>query len=153
MKQQVETLTIHAVPCDTPDMHIRSSSVVVALVCALIAGCAATPADVDEDQVAQGVTSTAAFVLTVSGFEAGIRVTTTGVNDLCPADEQCQFAFIGGSTLTIVPTATRQLADCLQFAGWQGACAGQGTTCTVVINSDLSVSENFWTRIGGCIPK
>jgi hypothetical protein len=134
-------------------MRILSSGVIVALACALVAGCAATPTGADEDQVAQGVTSTAAFVLTVSGFEAGIRVTTTGVNDLCPADSQCQFAFIGGSTLTISPTGTRQLADCLQFAGWQGACAGQGTTCTVVINSDLSVSEHFWTRIGGCIPK
>lgn len=134
-------------------MRIRSYGVIVMLACAAVAGCTATPPDLDEDQVAQGLTNTAAFVLTVSGFEAGIRVTTTGVNDVCPADSQCQFAFIGGSTLTISPTATKQLADCLQFAGWKGACAGQGTTCTVVINSDLSVSENFWTRIGGCVPK
>jgi hypothetical protein len=134
-------------------MRIRSYGVVVVLACAAVAGCAATPTDIAEDQVAQGLTNTAAFVLTVSGFEAGIRVTTTGVNDLCSADSQCQFAFLGGSTLTISPTGTKQLADCLQFAGWQGACAGQGTTCTVVINSDLSVSEHFWTRISGCIPK
>lgn len=134
-------------------MRIRTCGMIVVLVCAAVAGCAATPTDADEDQVAQGISSAAAFVLTVSGFEAGIRVTTTGVTDTCPADQQCQFGFIGGSTLTIRPTSTQQQADCLQFAGWQGACAGQGTTCTVVINSDLSVSERFWTRIGGCIPK
>jgi hypothetical protein len=134
-------------------MRIRSCSVIVMLVCAAVAGCAVIPTDADEDQVAQSITPSAAFVLTVSGFEAAIRVTTTGITDTCPADEQCQFAFVEGSTLTIKPTATQQRADCLQFAGWQGACAGQGTTCTVVINSDLSVSERFWTRIGGCIPK
>jgi len=134
-------------------MRIRSCGLMVVLLCAAVAGCAATPTGADEGQDVQGITSAAAFVLTVSGFEAGIRVTTTGVTDTCEADSQCQFAFLGGSTLTIKPTSTQQRADCLQFAGWQGACAGQGTTCTVVINSDLSVSENFWTRIGGCIPK
>ena len=134
-------------------MRIRSCSGVFVLACVVVAGCAATPADSDEGQIIQGVANTAAFVLTVSGFEANISVTTTGVNDTCPADSQCQFGFVGGSTLTIKPTSTKQLADCLQFAGWNGACAGQGTTCTVVINSDLSVSEHFWTRIGGCIPK
>lgn len=133
-------------------MRIRSYGVIVVLACALVAGCAAAP-DADESELTQGLGTRTAFVLTVSGFEADIRVTTAGVNDLCPADSQCQFAFIGGSTLTISPTATRQLADCLQFAGWNGACAGQGTTCTVVINSDISVSEKFWTRIGGCVPK
>lgn len=134
-------------------MRIRSSGLIAVLVCAAVAGCAATPTDANEDQVAQGITANAAFVLTVSGFEAGIRVTTTGVSDLCDADAQCQFAFLGGSTLTIMPVATQQRVDCLQFAGWQGACTGQGTTCTVVINSDISVSERFWTRISGCIPK
>lgn len=133
-------------------MRIRSYGVIVVLACASVAGCAAAP-DADEGELTQGLTTAATAVLTVSGFEADIRVTTTNVNDLCPADSQCQFAFIAGSTLTIAPTATRQLADCLQFSAWQGACAGQGTTCTVVISSDISVSEKFWTRISGCVPK
>lgn len=134
-------------------MRIRSCGVIVALICAAVAGCAATPTDIAEDQVAQDLTTTAAFVLTVSGEEADVRVTTTNVSDTCNADAECQFAFLGGSTLKISPTKTKNLIDCLQFAGWNGACAGQGTTCTVVINSDISVGQNFWTRISGCVPR
>ena len=126
---------------------------IVGLACAVVSGCAATPTNLDEDQVAQGLTATAAFVLTVSGEEAGVRVTTTNITDTCPADAECQFAFVGGSTLKIAPTTTKNLIDCLQFAGWTGPCAGQGTICTVAINSDISVGENFWTRISGCVPR
>jgi hypothetical protein len=127
--------------------------VISALFGVVFAGCAATPSDIDEAQEVQGVISASAFVLSVSGEEAPIRVTTTNVTDTCPAFASCQFAFLGGSTLTIKPTSTRNLIDCLQFAGWTGACAGQGSTCTVVINSDITVGENFWTRILGCVPK
>jgi hypothetical protein len=119
----------------------------------MVAGCATTPSDLDQAQAVQSVTNTAAFTLTISGEEAAIRITTTNVSDTCPADEQCQFGFVGGSVLTIKPAMTRNLVDCLQFAGWTGACAGQGSTCTVTINSDITVDENFWTRIGGCIPR
>jgi hypothetical protein len=135
-------------------MRISSCGVIFALACAAVAGCAATPTDADEDQVTQGITNTAAFTLTVSGnFFAGTSVTTTNVNDLCPSGSQCQFGFIGGSTLTIRPTETQDLIDCLRFSGWQGACAGQGSTCTVVINSNISVSQSRWTKISGCVPK
>jgi hypothetical protein len=134
-------------------MRIQSCSVIFALIGAMVAGCAATPSDIDEGQDVQSVTNTSAFTLTISGEEAAIKVTTTNVSDTCPADSQCQFGFIGGSVLTIKPTTTRNLVDCLQFAGWTGACAGQGSTCTVTINSDLTVGENFWTHISGCIPR
>jgi hypothetical protein len=134
-------------------MHIGSYGVISALFCVAFAGCAATPSDIDEAQAVQSVTSTSAFALTISGEEEPIKITTTNVSDTCPADSQCQFGFIGGSTLTIKPTFTRNTVDCLQFAGWTGACAGQGSTCTVVINSDITVGENFWTRILGCVPK
>jgi hypothetical protein len=134
-------------------MRIGSCGVISGLFCVVVAGCSATPSDVDEGQDVQSVVTTSAFVLTVSGEEAAIRVTTTNVSDLCPAFSQCPFAFLGGSTLTIKPTSTRNLIDCLQFAGWTGACAGQGSTCTVTINSDITVGEHFWTRILGCVPK
>jgi hypothetical protein len=134
-------------------MHIQSCSAVFVLIGAMVAGCAATPSDIDEGQDVQSVTSTSAFVLTVSGEEAAVRVTTTNVSDTCHADAECQFAFLGGSTLKINPTATKNLIDCLQFAGWTGPCAGQGSICTVVINSDISVGENFWTHLSGCVPK
>jgi hypothetical protein len=40
----------------------------------------------------------------------------------------------------------------MMFSSWQGACAGQGATCHLVVNSDLWSSAE-WTRIGDCIPK
>src|SRR5678815_650895 len=113
-------------PCETTCMRIGSYGVISGLFCVVFAGCAATPSDIDEAQDVQSVTSASAFVLTVSGEEEPIRVTTTNVSDLCPAFSSCQFAFLGGLTLTIKPTTTRNLIDCLQFAGWTGACAGQG---------------------------
>lgn len=126
------------------------------MICAAVAGCAVTPDDAGEGQAVQGITSASAFVLTVSGTEeAGITVTTTGVTDTCAEFATCQFAFIAGSTLTIKPTTTRNTIDCLQFAGWLDACAGQPSTCTLVINSDLAVDEHLWTRISPslCTPK
>lgn len=119
----------------------------------MVAGCATAPSDLDEAQADQSIKNTAAFTLSISGEEAAIRITTTNVSDTCPRDDSCQFGFIGGSVLTIRPTSTQNTIDCLRFNGWTGACAGQGSTCTVTINSDLTVGENFWTRISGCIPK
>jgi hypothetical protein len=134
-------------------MRIGPWGVLSAMICAAVAGCGVTPEDAGEGQAVQGITSSSAFVLTVSGEESPISVTTTGVSDTCPEFGQCQFAFIAGSTLTIKPVMNRNTIDCLQFAGWMGACAGQGSTCTVVINSDLTATENGWTRILGCTPK
>lgn len=134
-------------------MRICSYGVISALFCVAFAGCAAAPSDIGEGQDVQSVTNFSAFALTISGEEAAIRITTTNVSDTCPADDQCQFGFIGGSVLTIRPTSTQNTIDCLRFNGWTGACAGQGSTCTVTINSDLTVGQNFWTRISGCIPK
>lgn len=134
-------------------MHIQSWSAVFALTAAMVAGCAATPSDLDEAQADQSIKNTSAFTLTISGEESPIKITTTNVSDTCPADSQCQFGFVGGSVLTIKPQSTQNLVDCLRFNGWTGACAGQGSTCTVTINSDITVDENFWTRISGCIPR
>ena len=119
----------------------------------MLAGCAATPSDLDEAQAAQSITSFSSFTLTISGEEEPINISTTNVFATCPGDSQCQFGFIGGSVLTIKPLLTKQIADCLQFAGWTGACAGQGSTCTVTINSDLTVGQRPWTHIGGCVPR
>lgn len=134
-------------------MRIGSYGMISAVFCGVVAGCAATPSDIDEAQEVQSVSIASAFTLSISGDEAAIRITTTNVTDTCPVFQSCQFAFVGGSTLTIKPTSTRNLVDCVQFAGWTGACAGQGSTCTVVINSDITVGQNFWTHISGCIPK
>jgi len=51
---------------------------------------------------------------------------------------QCAALYAGGTsiTLTATPSGTSQ------FTGWSGACAGTGT-CTVTMNSDVSVTANF----------
>lgn len=123
------------------------------LICAAVAGCATPTSDGEGQAVQSAITPASSFVLTVSDQDGGVSVTTTNVSDTCASFDTCQFAFIGGSTLTIKVTPTRILADCLQFAGWDGACAGQGSTCTVVINSDISTSQNPWVSIPGCVPR
>jgi hypothetical protein len=57
-----------------------------------------------------------------------------------------------GSALTLSLTATQNRVDCLGFAGWNGACAGQGATCSLVLNGNLSTSVR-WGRLGGCVPR
>jgi hypothetical protein len=52
-----------------------------------------------------------------------------------------------------ISTNPQNRIDCLAFSGWSGACAGQGATCTVVINSDLTTGAEFGTVIRGCVPK
>lgn len=92
-----------------------------------------------------------AFTMSVDTLENNITVTSSRGVDTCDLGS-CDYAYTGGASLTIRVTPIRNLADCLGFAGWQGACAGQGATCSLTINSNLSTSA-IWTRIGGCIPR
>jgi hypothetical protein len=125
-------------------------------IAAAVAGCAVAATNSDEGQDTQAAVvaqSFPTFVLTVSGFEAGIHVTSTGISDSCPADSTCDFPFFAGTAVSISPDFTKDTVDCLQFANWQEACAGQRNPCNLVINSDLSVSEKLWVRLSGCIPQ
>jgi hypothetical protein len=92
-----------------------------------------------------------AFTISVGTLENRITVSSSRGIDTCDLGS-CDFAYAGGVSLTIRVTPTQNLADCLTFAGWHGACAGQGATCTLTINSNLSTST-MWTRLGGCIPR
>jgi hypothetical protein len=91
------------------------------------------------------------FTLSVSSIESHIDVSSPGRFDSCPISS-CSFGYLGGSALTISLASTTDLADCLQFSSWVGACAGQGATCSLTINSNLSTSAH-WTRINGCTPR
>jgi hypothetical protein len=92
-----------------------------------------------------------AFTIGVDTVENTITVSSSRGVDSCDLGS-CDFAYAGGTSLTIRLSPTKNLADCLQFSGWQGACAGQGATCNLTISSNLSTRAN-WTRIGGCIPR
>lgn len=134
-------------------MCSRSLSLSLAVVAfgAIIGGCAVTDSDTEGQSAEAAVTPAAsAFVLTVSGIE-GEDVASPGRFDTC-TNGRCQFAYLAGTALTITPDGANATADCLRFASWGGACAGQGPTCNLVINSDLSVNSR-WTRIPGCVPQ
>jgi hypothetical protein len=92
-----------------------------------------------------------AFTISLDSLDSGITVSSTRGVDNCDSGF-CDLAYTGGASLTIHLTSTRNTADCLMFSSWQGACAGQGATCNLVINSNLSSSAK-WTRISGCVPK
>jgi hypothetical protein len=125
------------------------------LIGAAVEGCAVTDSDSGPDHVAEvgtSITNLSAFVLTVTSGENPITVSSPGLGDnICPAFESRNFAYVGGSSLTIktFPTNT---PDCEQFLRWDGACAGQGHQCSLVINSNLSTTSVFGP-IRGCIPK
>ena len=92
------------------------------------------------------------FTLSVSSIESGVDISSPGRFDACPDPASCSFGYLGGSALTISLTSTTNIADCLRFSSWVGACAGQGSTCSLTINSNLSTSAH-WTRINGCTPR
>lgn len=130
-------------------MHLNSIGLAIVLLGATV-GCTTTAADIDESQTDEisAVPQVSAFVLTISGIETE-DVMSPGHDDTCPGGA-CNFAYIGGTALTITAEGSR--ADCLQFVAWRGACAGQGATCRLVINSNLSVGTQ-WGRISGCVPE
>jgi len=111
-----------------------------------------TDSDTEASQTAEIVTpSVSAFVLTVGSDENSITVTSSAPTNTCPAFATCNFAYLQGTALTI-KTPLKNLPDCEIFNHWDGACAGQGATCSVVINSDISTNA-FFGPLSGCIPK
>jgi hypothetical protein len=92
-----------------------------------------------------------AFTIGLGSLESGITVTSSRGVENCDSGS-CDLAFAGGSSLTVHLTSTSNTADCLMFSSWLGACAGQGATCSLVINSNLSASAR-WTRISNCVPR
>jgi hypothetical protein len=136
-------------------MRLSSFSLVLVLTGAALEGCAMTDSDTERDHAAEIGASTinlSAFVLTVTSGENPITISSVGLGDnICPAFESRNFAYVGGTSLT-VKTFPTNTPDCEQFIRWDGACAGQGHQCSLVINSNLSTTSVFGP-IQGCIPK
>lgn len=136
-------------------MRLGSFNLVLALIGATSGGCAITDDDAEGSQAAEvgaAMTNVSAFVLTVSSEENDVVVSSPGHVDTCPGVGTCNFAYIGGTSLTI-KTAKNNVIDCALFSHWDGACAGQSATCNLVINSNLSTSAIFQFGIPGCTPK
>jgi hypothetical protein len=134
---------------------MRISSLGIILISmAAISGCVAADGASDESKTEQASTirpDNSAFVINVGTDENPVKVSSPGTTTNTCGDS-CTYAYIAGSTLTIT-TRAQNTIDCVAFSGWSGACAGQGTTCTVTLNSDLSTFASFDTTIRGCIPK
>src|SRR5580765_2912155 len=114
--------------------NVMNPMVVYAIVLSTaMIGCAVTDNDTEDTQgIKAGIAPDAVtFVLTVGGQgEAGTQITADNISAHCPAGGICNFPFFPGTALKIQPDFTKVLVDCLQFAGWQGACAGPfSTTC------------------------
>jgi hypothetical protein len=131
---------------------MRHIAIAFALALSTVAGCAVEDdAELATDE-AELTAAATAYVLHVSSDEGAIRVTKPGpVHETCPGYGGCDFAFLGGTPLTIKPVQPTDRINCVKFARWIGACAGQGSTCSITINSNLSTHAE-WDRILGCIP-
>lgn len=137
-------------------MQIPSLHLAIALIGMACGGCALTDGNADpaqDEDVAAVTPSVSAFVLTVhANVESDIDVTNSTSGNNCPAGTTCNFAYLQGTTVTI-RTAPQNRIDCAQFLQWSGACAGQGSTCSVVMNSALTTSARYKFGIPGCVPE
>ncbi|HEX3764835.1 MAG TPA: hypothetical protein VHW23_39335 [Kofleriaceae bacterium] len=121
-------------------------SLAVAALGATLGGCAVTDGDSEASQSAEvTVKPAASFTLTVSGGQAEEVISSTS-NSVC--NSTCGYVFAGGTPLTI--EALEDNTGCLIFKHWDGACAGQGEVCSIVINSDLTTNAVYHFNAGGC---
>jgi len=127
----------------------------VLLMGALYTGCATSSDGVDDrqDTAELGAAgSSSAFVLTVNtAFLGTIAVTSSdGTPQRVCFGSNCQFAYLAGASLGLTVVNPIDRADCIVFTGWSGACQGGVTPCTLVLDSDLTVTAT-WRAIPHCI--
>jgi hypothetical protein len=132
--------------------HSVSMIVTVAMAGASMTGCL-SDGNVESESADIGATpSISAFVMTVQTDYEHIDVSSSKSSiDSC-FEGSCNFAYLGGSSLAIRVPFTKDQIDCELFHGWSGACAGQGATCTLVINSNLT-TRAIWVPLLGCKPR
>jgi uncharacterized repeat protein (TIGR02543 family) len=83
----------------------------------------------------QNPTSKPTFALSVSAVGSGtVTSSPAGIN----CTPTCTSAFTGGTPVSLTVTSASGFA----FAGWGGACSGQGT-CIVTMNAAQTVSASF----------
>jgi hypothetical protein len=70
-------------------------------------------------------------------------VSSIGIS--CPGD--CSETYPAGTNLTLEAAAA---AGSYEFDNWDGACTGGGSTCSLTIDQDKSVTAKFKKRIFQC---
>lgn len=76
-----------------------------------------------------------ALSVSVSGYGS---VFVAASNELC-AQSSCLFALDTGTPITVEAHA----APTHRFVGWEGACAGQGETCSLTLDSSELLVAHF----------
>lgn len=110
---------------------------------------AACQCHVGDSCVNGGCVHPSSSILSVATEESPVTVTGGGTSNTC--DASCNFTYLAGTALTLT-AGLQNLADCLRFSSWSGACSGQGRTCSLVMNSNLSTTA-LYSQISGCVPK
>jgi hypothetical protein len=130
-------------------MRSCSFTLIVALIGGTLGGCAMTDGDTEDRQTAAiAVPAVSQFVLSVATQDLPLAITaSSGIHNSCAGS--CTFTYTAGTSLTIF-AGPRDVPECRQFGGWDGPCAGQLDPCTVVINSNISVTA-FYGSIPHCI--
>jgi len=136
--------------------NMLSVMTAVVMMGASVTGCALSGDELKEGQATEDlIAPSAAFVLHLSTETAPqdqVDVTSSDGTPLRQCFGGCSFAYLAGAALTLrVPFPTDK-PNCIVFNGWTGACAGQGSTCNLVLNSDLT-TEAIWAPIRGCHPQ
>jgi hypothetical protein len=120
----------------------------VALVLLSAAGCATsdglTGADSPVETGAVAADS-ATFTLTVAADSGFVTVTGAGSMNTCIPHTTCHLSYAAGTSLT-VDTPVIGETDCFFFSRWDGACAGQTHSCSLILNSDLSTTAVYQKR-------
>ena len=86
-----------------------------------------------------GGSTTTQYTLQVGRSNPGTVTGTPAGDKTIDCGSTCSAKFNAGTavTLTATPPAGKT------FASWGGACSGTALTCTVTVNSNLSVQANF----------
>jgi hypothetical protein len=79
---------------------------------------------------------THSLTITLAGSITGMVVAVPPASLFCPSN--CSVNLTAGTSITLSASSNNGST----FTGWGGACSGTGT-CTVTLNSDVSVTANF----------
>lgn len=125
--------------------------ITVVLACAWLVGCVAAEGDNESkatDELAQQFGPGAqSLTMNTDGWISIDTNDGTGHHDCYGG--YCQFAYLTGATITLYVVNPNDPINCVRFSKWTGACAGQGRTCTLTMNSDL-LTDAQWPIQRGC---
>ncbi|HMG21070.1 MAG TPA: hypothetical protein VK607_07120 [Kofleriaceae bacterium] len=128
-------------------------SLVLAIAGMVGGGCATADGDAEADTSSELTGFVPSFTLHVSADENSVVVLQpNGPSNTCPNPNGCDFAYLGGTQLTIKPFPLIDRINCVMFSNWVGeVCHGQGSTCLFPLTADTSVHAH-WIPLKGCVP-